>query len=351
MRDAADRIYKNGRAEKADILKLLSCTDDGDCQYLFEKAREVSQRTFGKNVYIRGLIEFTSYCKNDCLYCGLRKSNSRASRYRLTDEEILQCCESGYNAGFRTFVLQGGDDMYYTPERMCELIKKIKAAYPDCALTLSVGEKPPEVYEMYYKAGADRYLLRHETAVSAHYSMLHPEKMRLETRLECLKTLKEIGFQTGAGFMVGSPYQTDEFIAEDIMFLQDFKPHMIGIGPFLPHKDTPFRDEKGGSVLKTLIILAIVRLTNPLALLPSTTALATAEPGGRERGILAGANVVMPNLSPANVREKYLLYNGKLCTGFEAAENKRLLEQDIAKIGYTVVSARGDSPFACGKNG
>ncbi len=343
MRKLIDKIYNTNTATAEEFYKILTEIGD-DREYLLEKARQTAQKTFGNKVYIRGLIEFTNYCKNNCYYCGLRCGNTKADRYRLTKEEILRCCENGYAAGFRTFVLQGGEDNWFTDEIMCDIISEIRKKYPDCAITLSIGEKSKEAYMRFFEAGANRYLLRHETADSGHYSKLHPENLTLENRMQCLKSLKEIGFQTGVGFMVGSPYQTMENIVNDLMFIKDFKPHMIGVGPFIPHADTPFKDEKSGDVDLTVIILALIRLTNPRALLPATTALGTVESKGRQRGILAGANVVMPNLSPVDVRKKYLLYNEKLCTNAEAAEGIQLLKAELDEIGYTVVTDRGDYP-------
>lgn len=343
MINLIDKIYSTNKATKEEFLKIL--TEVGEHrEYLFLKARKTAQKTFGKNIYIRGLIEFTNYCKNNCYYCGLRCGNTKADRYRLTKDDILECCKNGYDAGFRTFVMQGGEDIHFTDEIMCDIISTIREKYPDCAITLSVGEKSEETYKKFFDAGANRYLLRHETADSVHYSKLHPENLTLENRLECLKTLKKIGFQTGVGFMVGSPYQTMENIVDDLMFIQEFKPHMIGVGPFIPHQDTPFKDYPSGNVELTLVILALIRLTNPKALIPATTALGTVQNKGRQRGILAGANVVMPNLSPVSVRKKYLLYNDKLCTDAEAAEGKILLQKELDEIGYTVVTSRGDSP-------
>ncbi len=343
MRKLIDKIYNTNTATAEEFYKILTEIGD-DREYLLEKARQTAQKTFGNKVYIRGLIEFTNYCKNNCYYCGLRCGNTKADRYRLTKEEILRCCENGYAAGFRTFVLQGGEDNWFTDEIMCDIISEIRKKYPDCAITLSIGEKSKEAYKSFFEAGANRYLLRHETADSGHYSKLHPENLTLENRMQCLKSLKEIGFQTGVGFMVGSPYQTMENIVNDLMFIKDFKPHMIGVGPFIPHADTPFKDEKSGDADLTVIILALIRLTNPKALLPATTALGTVESKGRQRGILAGANVVMPNLSPVDVRKKYLLYNEKLCTNAEAAEGIQLLKAELDEIGYTVVTDRGDYP-------
>lgn len=311
---------------------------------LYKTARETSQETFGKTVYLRGLIEFTNYCRNDCYYCGIRCGNRNVSRYRLTEEQILNCCDKGAELGFRTFVLQGGEDPYYMDDRICGIVRAIKQAHPDCAVTLSIGEKEYESYQRFYDAGADRYLLRHETANEEHYAMLHPENLSGAHRKQCLRDLKKIGFQVGCGIMVGSPYQTTGHIYEDIIFMQELQPHMIGIGPFLAHKATPFKDEKDGSAEQTIALLAVLRLLFPKVLLPATTALGTADALGREKGILAGANVIMPNLSPSDVRDKYLLYDGKICTGEEAAECNACLRARMERIGYKVVSDRGDHP-------
>lgn len=291
---------------------------------------------------MRGLIEFTNYCKNDCYYCGIRRSNKNAARYRLTQEEILECCRAGYGLGFRTFVLQGGEDYFYSDDDIATIVRAIKTQHPDCAVTLSIGERSSETYALWKQAGADRYLLRHETADCAHYAKLHPAELSVQNRQNCLYTLKELGYQAGAGFMVGSPYQTAENLADDLMFLQKLRPQMIGIGPFIPHHDTPFKNESAGSVELTLVLLAVLRLLFPHVLLPATTALGTLAPGGRLLGIKAGANVIMPNLSPQNVRGKYLLYDNKLHTGAEAAEALNELQREVASIGYRIVSARGD---------
>lgn len=310
--------------------------------YLYTKADEVRRRTYGKDIYIRGLIEFTNYCKNDCYYCGIRRSNKCAERYRLTKEQILDCCQAGYELGFRTFVLQGGEDPYFTDERVCDIVSAIKSAHSDCAVTLSIGEKPYDSYKSYFDAGADRYLLRHETADFKHYSRLHPAQLSADNRQKCLYNLKEIGYQVGCGIMVGSPGQTDEHILKDLRFMEKLQPHMIGIGPFIPHKDTPFKSETPGTLEDTLHLLSILRLMHPSCLLPATTALGTINPLGRELGIKAGANVVMPNLSPTDVRSKYLLYDNKVSTGDEAAEHRRSLSQRMSEIGYQVVVDRGD---------
>lgn len=311
-------------------------------RYAAALACRIRDQIYGKNVYIRGLIEFTNYCKNDCYYCGIRRSNKEAARYRLTREEILGCCENGYKLGFRTFVLQGGEDGYFTDDRLEELIRSIKQSWPDCAVTLSVGERDRESYARLKETGADRYLLRHETANHCHYRRLHPPELSASNRKNCLFQLKQLGYQTGAGLMVGSPGQTVETLTDDMEFLQELQPEMVGIGPFLPHSHTPFGGEPAGSTALTLYLLSLVRIMLPSVLLPATTALATASAGGREAGILAGANVVMPNLSPENVREKYLLYNNKICTGKEAAQNLEELKAAMDAIGYRVVSCRGD---------
>ena len=303
-----------------------------------EKRREV----YGTDVYIRGLIEISNYCKNDCLYCGIRRSNKECDRYRLTSEEILLCCKEGYRLGFRTFVMQGGEDPYYTDDLLCDLISQVKSLYPDCAVTLSLGERSRESYQRLFDAGADRYLLRHETADKEHYGKLHPESMSWDNRMKCLHELREIGYQVGCGFMVESPYQSETELARDLKFIEEFRPDMCGIGPFISHKDTPFRDEPSGGCDLTCYLLSIIRLIYPNILLPATTALGTIDPMGREKGLKAGANVVMPNLSPVGVRKKYELYDNKICTGEEASECIECLRRRIDKAGYKMVTDRGD---------
>lgn len=309
---------------------------------LFAAADKKRREIYGDEVYIRGLIEFTNYCKNNCYYCGIRRDNRNAERYRLGKEDILACCEEGYRLGFRTFVLQGGEDPYYTDKMLCDIISEIRSRFKDCAITLSVGEKTKESYKSFFDAGANRYLLRHETASEAHYKKLHPESMSLETRKQCLFDLKEIGFQVGSGFMVGSPYQTTENIIEDIRFLQELQPDMIGIGPFISHEETPFSSFENGGMELTLRLISILRLIFPYALIPSTTALGTINPQGRELGLKAGANVVMPNLSPVNVRKLYTLYDNKICTGEEAAQCKGCLENRVKSAGYRIVTDIGN---------
>ncbi len=337
-----DKLEKERILSKEEFSEIISGHTPDTDEYLFEKARTVREKIYGRDVYIRGLIEFTNYCKNDCLYCGIRRSAKNAERYRLTEEQILDCCETGYGLGFRTFVLQGGEDGFYTDDKIVSIVSRIKEKFPDCAVTLSIGEKSRESYEKYRKAGADRYLLRHETANSEHYRKLHPKELSLENRMRCLADLKELGFQTGCGVMVGSPYQTAENLAEDLLFIHRFQPHMVGIGPFIPHHDTPFAGEKAGTLETTLLMLGLTRLIVPNVLLPATTALGTIDPKGREKGILAGANVVMPNLSPRDVRKKYLLYDNKICTGDEAAECIACLGRRMESVGYKLVSSRGD---------
>lgn len=336
------KLKDTGTLTHDEFRHLISSYTEDDMKFAQELAQNISKEHFGNNIYIRGLIEFTNICSNDCYYCGLRCSNSKADRYRLNDNDIFSCCESGYELGFRTFVLQGGEDPYFTDEKICAIVKTIKEMYPDCAVTLSIGERSRKSYEMFYSAGADRYLLRHETANEEHYSKLHPENMSLSNRKECLYALKAIGFQTGCGFMVGSPHQTFDTIAEDMLFIRDLTPHMVGIGPFIPHKDTPFGKEEQGKLELTLFLLALIRIMLKNVLLPSTTALGTIHPQGREMGILSGANVVMPNLSPVNVRSKYMLYDNKICTGDEAAECRMCLQRRMESIGYTISVDKGD---------
>lgn len=342
MNELIDRLEKDRVLTQEDFVALLSHITPENSAYLFEKSRAVAQRYFGNKIYTRGLIEFTNYCKNDCYYCGIRRSNSNVSRYRLTPEEILSCCDEGYTLGFRTFVLQGGEDGFYQDEDIVQIVSSIKKRYPDCAVTLSIGEKSKESYEKYFQAGADRYLLRHETAVEEHYRFLHPHSLSLEHRKQCLFWLREIGYQVGSGFMVGSPGQKIEYLAQDLLFLKELNPHMIGIGPFVPHQDTCFRDEPHGGLELTVFLIGVLRLMFPNALIPATTALGTIDPTGREKGILAGANVVMPNLSPLSVRKKYLLYDNKICTDTEAAEHLDSLQDQMNRIGYTLVCERGD---------
>lgn len=343
MRQLIDKLKETRELTKAEWITLIENRTPNLAEYLFAQAREVRQKYYGSDVYIRGLIEFTNYCKNDCLYCGIRKSNTNACRYRLTKEDILSCCHTGYALGFRTFVLQGGEDGYFTDDRMENIISSIKKEYPDCAITLSIGEKSYDSYKRFFDAGADRYLLRHETYNAAHYGKLHPKIQTAQTRQKCLYDLKDIGYQVGTGFMVGSPYQTAEHLAEDMLFLKELNPHMVGIGPFIPHHDTPFRNYPQGTLELTLFMLGLIRLMLPKVLLPATTALGTIAADGREQGILAGANVVMPNLSPVNVRKNYLLYDNKICMDSEAAEGIALLKTQLKNIGYDICVSRGDS--------
>lgn len=335
-------LARGERLPREELARLIAARSPEDCETAASLARKTALREFGRKVYFRGLIEFTNYCKNDCLYCGIRRSNRAASRYRLSEEEILLCCRWGYEQGLRTFVLQGGEDPYFTDERVVSIVRAVKAAYPDCAVTLSIGEKPYESYARFREAGADRYLLRHETASPVHYGKLHPPEMSFENRVRCLHDLIALGFQTGCGMMVGAPFQTPENLAEDLLFMQELKPQMVGMGPFLPHRDTPFRDEPAGTAEDTLFLLSIVRLMHPRVLLPATTALGTLLPGGRERGILAGANVVMPNISPDEARARYQLYNNKLGTAGAAADNLAALRESIRAIGYEPDPGRGD---------
>ncbi len=335
-----NKLLKTKNLTDAEFKELLT-TDKYD-SVLYETADKVRQNVYGKDVYIRGLIEISNYCKNNCYYCGIRGENKNLCRYRLTEDEILSCCEIGYSLGFRTFVMQGGEDPAFTDDVICSVVSKIRTTYPDCAITLSLGEKEKSSYKRYFEAGANRYLLRHETATEDHYNKLHPDCMSLSNRKKCLFDLKEIGFQTGSGFMVGSPFQTTDNIIADLRFLQELKPEMIGIGPYITHHDTPFKEYKSGDLYLTLRLISILRLIFPYALIPSTTALGTIHPEGRQMGLKAGANVVMPNLSPKNVRALYALYKDKIATDEEAAESVEKLKQTVSMAGYEVVCARGD---------
>lgn len=342
MTDLAKKLYRDKTLTKSEFVELINSGDSVRKQ-LGALAEKLRKENYGDNIYIRGLIEFTNFCKQNCFYCGIRKDNLNCRRYRLSFDEIMSCCDEGYKLGFRTFVLQGGEDPYFTDDRICEIITAIKKKYPDCALTLSIGEKPKESYQRYFDSGADRYLLRHETADKSHFEKLHPKKQRFETRMRCLRDLKEIGYQVGCGFMVGSPYQTAENLAEDLLFIKELNPQMVGIGPFIHHKDTEFKNFPDGTLTQTLLMLSIIRIMIPKVLLPATTALATIHPKGRELGIKAGANVVMPNLSPVNVRKDYQLYDNKVCTGDESAQCKSCLQKRIESIGCKIAVARGDS--------
>lgn len=337
-----DKLYLNNNLDRDELLYILDNINDDEVEYLREKADDIRRKHYDNKVYMRGLIEFTNYCKMDCKYCGIRRSNKNAQRYRLTYDEIMECVELGDKLGYKTYVLQGGEDEYFTDERMVEIIKGIKEKYPDNAITLSIGERSYDSYKKMFDAGADRFLLRHETATKELYDSLHPGTT-MESRRECLYNLKKIGYQAGAGFMVGLPNQTNADLVNDLLFVKEFKPHMCGIGPFIPQKDTPLGDEKGGTLEKTVIILSLVRLLLPDILLPATTALGTIDPDGREKGVKAGGNVVMPNLSPTSVREKYALYDGKICTGDEAAECRLCIEGRMRKYGYEVEVNRGDN--------
>ena len=337
-----EKLNREKQLEQEEWIFLLKNSDSEDAELLFSLARKIAKQQFGNRIYTRGLIEFTNYCRNNCFYCGIRRDNRTVCRYRLTKEEILECCQAGYQLGFRTFVLQGGEDPFFTDEKMEEIVGVIRKGFPDCAITLSLGERSYESYRRLYEAGADRYLLRHETADASHYGMLHPPELSAENRKKCLFDLKEIGYQTGTGFMVGAPGQTPECLAEDLQFIRQLNPQMVGIGPFVPHHETPFAREKAGTLEQTLYLLGLLRVMLPSVLLPATTALGTIDKKGREKGILAGANVVMPNLSPVRVRKQYELYDNKICTGEEAAECRQCLSGRMEAIGYELAVDRGD---------
>ncbi len=341
-KDIIDRLRAAVPVTDEELLLLLDGGDECD-GYLTAQARDVCDSVYGRDVYLRGLIEISSYCKNDCYYCGIRRSNKSAERYRLTPDEIVSTAQAGYKAGFRTFVLQGGEDPYFTDDVTADIVSRIKESCAGCAVTLSLGERSHESYARLKAAGADRYLLRHETACEKHYSMLHPDEMKLSERIRCLYDLKDLGYQVGCGFMVGSPFQTLHNIVADLRFIEKFRPHMVGIGPFIPHRDTPFRDKSAGSASLTVRCLAIVRLMLPQVLLPATTALGSVGTGGRVRGLSAGGNVVMPNLSPPEVREKYSLYDGKISAGAESAEGIEALRRELEGVGFKLSFEVGHS--------
>ncbi len=339
-----DKFMRQHSLTEDEYLELLQHWQDSDVvKRLSEEAVKLRKQHYGDKVFTRGLIEFTNYCRNNCYYCGIRRDNRNIGRYRLDCGEILECCRDGYALGYRTFVLQGGEDPYYTDSRMAEIIREIKKNFPDCAVTLSIGEKSYESYKLFREAGADRYLLRHETADDSLYSSLHPDEMKLETRRQCLYDLKKLGYQVGAGFMVGPPGQKLEHLAKDLVFLQELHPQMVGIGPFIPHHDTVYADKEAGSVELTLFLLSVVRIMLPKVMLPATTALGTMDPVGREKGLNAGANVVMPNLSPVKNRKMYELYDNKICTGEEGAECRGCLGMRVEAAGYRLVEERGDA--------
>ncbi len=339
-----ERLDRQHSLEKEEYTELIENRDDESRLMLASYASEKRKAVFKDGIYTRGLIEISSICKNNCLYCGIRKGNDKAERYRLTEQEILSCADEGYDLGFRTFVLQGGEDSFFTDEVLCGIVLKLKERFPDCAVTLSMGERSRESYQALFDAGADRYLLRHETADPGHYAMLHPKEMSFDNRMQCLSQLKSIGYQVGCGFMVGSPFQMPQMLAADLKFIEEFRPDMCGIGPFIPHRNTPFGGEPAGTLELTLFLLSMIRLILPEVLLPATTALGTIHPMGRELGIQAGANVVMPNLSPVGVRKKYELYDNKICTGDESAQCKNCLDARLRSIGCHLVVDRGDAP-------
>lgn len=337
-----DKIREKRDITPTELELILTTENKASIEYLRRSAREVADAVYGNKIFFRGLIEISSYCKNDCLYCGLRRGNKEAHRYRLTEEEIYECCDNGYELGFRTFVLQGGEDAWFNDERMCRIVSTIHRQHPDCAITLSLGERSRESYQALFVAGANRYLLRHETADPEHYAKLHPAEMSWQHRMACLQALSDIGYQTGCGFMVGSPYQTISTIYADLQFIRSFQPQMVGIGPFVSTHNTPFESFPNGKVDATLRLLALIRLLHPHVLLPATTALGTLHPKGRELGIQFGANVIMPNLSPCTHRKDYAIYDNKICTGEEAAESRTSTEQRIREIGYESTVERGD---------
>ena len=347
MRDLVDKLEKEQTLQRDEFETLLGGRDDALYSYVMKKARRIADAVYGRQVFVRGLIEFSNYCKNNCRYCGIRRGRLDVERYRLSVDEILACCETGAALGFQTFVLQSGEDFWYTDEVLSEIVKRIHKRFPDCAITLSLGERDASCYQRLFEEGAQRYLLRHETADPAHYGYLHPEEMSLTNRKQCLWNLKKTGYQVGTGFMVHAPGQTPQTLAQDFLFIRELSPQMVGIGPFVPAQGTPFEGEPAGTLEETLYLLGLLRIMMPEVLLPATTALGTIHPRGRELGILAGANVVMPNLSPVDAREKYKLYDNKLYTGAESAQGYVELQKSMRAIGYELVSHRGDSLVPC----
>lgn len=337
-----DKLFSDKKLSIDEYTFLLKYMDDDTAMYLKQLASIRREQIYNNKIFIRGLIEISNYCKNNCLYCGIRKDNSKIKRYRLTKEEILSCCDKGYDLGFRTFVLQGGEDPYYSDDLLVDIIKEIKSKFDNIAITLCLGERSYESYKKLYDAGANRYLLRHETADKEHYSLLHSNYMDYNERFRCLNDLKDIGYQVGCGFMVGSPHQTYKTLAKDLKFIEEFSPDMCGIGPYISHKDTPFRDYFSGDVKTTYYLLSIIRLIKPEILLPATTAVATLDIFGRENAVLCGANVIMPNLSPKDVKSKYEIYENKVCFGDESAENIDALKERMNNIGFEIVVDKGD---------
>ncbi|MGF7186235.1 biotin synthase [Desulfitispora alkaliphila] len=343
LKELLSKLNEQNNLTYDEIVYIIKHLDQESEQLLFQYANETRKKHCGLSVYMRGLIEFSNFCRCNCHYCGLRVDNKKIERYRLSEAKIMDCCEVGYQLGYRTFVLQSGEDPYYTKAVLGQLIKKIKDRFPDVAITLSVGERSFDEYKYFFDMGADRYLLRHETVSPKLYEELH-QGMKLERRKECLAALKEIGYQVGAGFMVGLPGERAEDLAADLVFLKKLNPHMVGIGPFIPHEDTPLGYATGGTIEQTLVMIAMTRLLIPDALLPSTTAMGSLDPKGREKAIKAGANVVMPNLSPTDVRAKYELYKNKICLEDEAAHCRQCIEKRINSTGFKVNMKRGDSP-------
>lgn len=342
MHNLLVKAYETNNLTKEEIIDLLSNLTPADRETLYNYALKTKQAYYGNKVYLRGLIEFSNICRQDCLYCGIRASNSKVQRYRLMPEEILLCCDQAYQLGYRTFVLQSGEDLWYTEEIFVDLLKAVKERYPEVAVTLSIGERGAETYQRLFAAGADRFLMRHETASKELYEKLHPT-MRFENRRACLSVLKNLGYQVGAGFMVGLPGQASSDLAEDLRYLKEFHPDMIGIGPFIPHSETPLRAEKGGTVTGTLVMVALARLLIPDSLIPATTALGTLDPQGRELALQAGANVVMPIITPASVRKHYELYENKICGDDHPEDCRSCVEWRIRAAGFDVDPGRGDS--------
>lgn len=303
--------------KKKEILEFLL---ERDSEPLFSLAQEKTQAVFGRRVFLRGIIEFSNYCQRDCLYCGLRQSNYSLARYRMRKEEIILLSQELIRKGIRTIVLQSGDDFFYSWRDIVRIIEGIKSILPTVALTLSLGERPFSDYREFRQAGADRYLLKHETHNWRLYRFFHPSQT-LKQRIKTLDYLRQLGFQVGCGNIVGLPYQSREDLADDILFMQEFQPDMVGIGPFLPANNTPLAEFSPGSGELTFKVLALVRLCLPFVYLPATTALESLMPGvGQRQALEIAANVIMPSFTPLEYERLYSIYNNKAKISLEKAE-------------------------------
>lgn len=336
MKKLIEKASTLHRLEREELIALL---EDENCnQNLFEAADSVRKNFVGDEIHLRGLIEFSNICKNNCCYCGLRRDNRKISRYRLENAEILELAAHGAAMGLKTIVLQSGEDAYYGCERLCEIIRGIKRL--NVALTLSIGEKSLEDYQAYHAAGADRFLLRIETTDRTLYERHDPE-MSWEARRQCLTDLRRAGLEVGSGCLVGLPGQTVASLADDILFFKEIEADMIGIGPFIPHPDTPLGDASGGRLETALKVMALTRLLLPDINIPATTAMETLAQDGQIRALKAGANVIMPNITLTDYRRYYELYPGKSATGYTPDESLKKVVAKIESIGRKVALGFG----------